>query len=276
LRVIALEQGAPCDDIEKALHGAYDKLLRPLIPADAMDRGVKLKEVRPDLCRRLVGNGLRCHFAGVSWSKREDSFDYFGTTQELHLYFVESGGAWFPIVAQLSGMKGELADGKHVEGWARYDWLEAMWATTRGEAGKAPLFTTAELTGKWELGSSTAGPFYYNAVTGASLGMGMVVRNHKVDLRADGTWSSVFVGGSGIGTVAIGTQKESGTWQLQNDGTGCFLVRDRGSSQADRARLAGRYRLPDGNAVYLVLRQDQLSALPNVWADADRYFARKD
>lgn len=277
VRVIVSTEGASSQDVEKDLHAAYDKLLRPLIPADATPGGVAIKDARPDVCRRFVGNGLRCQFAGVSWSKRESGLDYFGTSQELHLYFVESGGRWFPVVAQLAGLKGPLRQGgQDVMGGARHDWLEEVWAKAHGEASQEPLFAPAELVGHWELSSSSAGPFYYNAMTGASMGMSMVVRNHKVDRQADGTWSSVFVGGSGIGSVQIATQKLRGTWELKNDQYGCFLVRTGEDGAVSQNRILGLYGLPDGRRVYVELLPNDFPSLPVLWQNGDRYFKAKD
>lgn len=271
VRVFISTGGALSSDIEKDLHASYDKMLRPLIPADATSAGFAIKDARPDVCRRYVGNGLRCQFAGVSWSKRDSGLDYSGTSQELHLYLVESGGAWFPVVVQLSGLKGPVQErGEEIAGAVRHEWLETMWAQARGEASTEPLFAAAELVGNWELSSSTGGPFYYIANTGASLGTGMVVRNHKVELRADGTWTSVVVGGAGIGTTEIQKQTLNGKWQVKNDRYGSFLVRSH-DDRVTRNRLIGLYTLPDARRVYVELLADDFPALPVLWQNGDRY-----
>jgi hypothetical protein len=271
-RVLVSKAGGTADDTDASLHLFYDKLVRPLIPADAMVAGVVIKDARPEVCRRLIGNGLRCHFVGVSWSKREDGLDYFGTEQELHLYLVESGAAWYPIVVQFTGMKGEVVDaGPTVYGSARHDWLEQLWSTAKGAAGKRPLFDPAEIHGAWRLSSSTAGPFYYSATTGASLGMGIVVRDNRLDYRTDGTYRQVFVGGSGIGTVNIGKETTNGEWRLETDAIGTFVVRTWPGGRDTRARLISAYKLPDGTRVLVELLGSDAPTLPRLWGSPDRY-----
>lgn len=275
LRVIVGKQGYAGEDPETAVRQCYDRLLRPLIPKDAQEGGVMLTDASPDLLRRYVANGLRCHFAGVAWSRRESGLDYFGTAQELHLYLVESGGLWYPVVARFGGMKGTLPNGEFVRDGVRHEWLEELWAAARGEPGKAPLIAPEELIGTWEMSATTGGPFYYNAMTGASMGMGMVVRNNRIEFRADGTYEEVFVGGSGIGTVAIQKQTSRGTWKLQSDPYGVFLLQTEQTRSDSQNRLGGVYTLPDGRRVLVELRQDDMVTLPIVNQHADRYFPPK-
>ncbi|MGC4045602.1 MAG: hypothetical protein QM758_17565 [Armatimonas sp.] len=275
VRMLLIPGAAQAGDPAAMIKSFYDRYLRPQVPADIKAGSGLLKDALPDTCRRLVGNGLRCWFAGVSWSKREDSLDYFGTTQERHLYAIESAGKWYPVFVALIGMKGADAQGKQYYGRERHDWLEQALMSLKGTPSGKPLYTAAELAGAYSLSSSTLGPQYYNALTGASLGNGFVSRGIKLNLLANGTYTMDFAGASNMGGgTQFSSEKQKGPFRITTDKIGAFLVRRRLNGQDSPDRLVGFYRLPDGRKVLITLPPGYAPTLPNLWGNADRYFTK--
>jgi hypothetical protein len=273
LRVVlagAGEQGSPT----ALLHAHYDRLLRPLIPADAVVDGVALREVSPEQLRRFVGNGLRCHLTGVSWLRRDTSHDLLGTSQELHLYLVESGGAWFPVVASFTGLGGPRKDGagrESVDGKLRHIWMEELWAATRGEPSSEPLFDPLELVGSWQLGSTTTGLFYDHGRIGDVPGQAVVMSSEGLEVFADGSFRSTFIGGSGVGRVRFQRQEKRGSWSLERDEHGFFFVRTLEDGAIERVRWGGHTTRRDGRRALILLDVDAIPTLAQAWSSSRRY-----
>lgn len=273
VRVVVSKTGT-AGQPEALLHRLYDQIARPLIPADATPRGVVLKQARPEVLRRFVGNGLRCHVAGAEWNKQARGFDYIGTTQGVQVLLVESGTAWYPIVVLLAGHRGPIGEGpdqREADGSVRYDWLEQLLQALRGSPSKEPLVAREELVSSWEFSDTTAGPGFSGSPTGSSLGMSVVVRNEKLDLNTDGSYRSRFAGGPGVGYAATVTQTTTGTWSLDCDARGMFLIQAKTAGTASTKRLAGMYTRADGRRVVLLLDGNQLPAVQNVSKLSTRY-----
>lgn len=255
----------------------YDKLIRPQIPADVRVKGeALLKDVNPEIYRRLAGNGMRCYFTAASWNKKNESIEYMGTPQELHVYAVETGGGWQGVFAFLTGHDGnDPVTNQYINSGIRNGWLEDALRGLRGTPSGKPLFTVAEVVGDFQLSSNTLGPYYVNALTGASVGNAMVFRNHKVSYKANGAYTSVFVGGSGIGSVTIGSEKEAGTIRIVNDDIGAFLVRKLSDGRERKDRLVGLNTMADGRKMLINLPQGYAPTTGWIWQYADRYFTEK-
>lgn len=277
LRILIIPGAAQAGDPTAMVKSFYDRYLRPQVPAHIkVGNNGLLKDALPDTCRRLVGNGLRCWFAGVTWSVREDSLDYFGTTQERHIYAIESAGKWYPVFVALIGMKGQDAQGKQYYGSERHEWLEQALMSLKGTPSGKPLYTVAELAGAYTLSSSTAGPQYYNALTGASLGMGFVSRGIKLNLNANGTYTMDFAGASNMGHgTTFSSEKQKGPYRITTDKIGGFLVRRRLNGNDSPDRLVGLYKLPDGRKVLVTLPPGFAPTLSQLWQNADRYYTAK-
>ena len=275
VRVIVGPGVSLSDSADSATRALFDKGLRPLIPADVSAGNGLLRDATPDLCRRIVGNGLRARFCGVSWSKKAPMNDPFGTSQELHLYLVESGGAWHPVFVTLTGMEGDRLDGPgNLFGRDRYTWVEEALGGLRGSPSGKPLFTAAEMAGTYQLNATTGGPFYYNGLTGASMGSGFQARNNILALSANGTYALQVAGASGIGGVQqVNGERQGGPFQISTDARGAFLDLRRRDGTLSRQRLMGIYAMPNGRKVLVVLPPDAWPGLQSVWASGDHYFS---
>jgi len=259
----AARTGAPA-----ALCGRlFDDLLRPRLSGLPQD-------IRPEVFRRYVGNGLRCAFASVSRNYRKDSLDYLGTSQELHLYAVESGGAVVPVLVTLTGSDGMGPDGKYVNPHIRDEWVEEFLGALSGTPTNRSLFTGPELAGSYKLSQSTTGPQLYNAVTGAYAGFAFVSRGNEITLRADGTFEAQFVGVSGINSInRYYQEKGKGRFKIVKEGMANILVMtDSASGREFKERLAGAFVLPGGAGKMLItLPVNMPVTAVNIAQSCDRY-----
>lgn len=261
----------------KLLHELWDANLKQSVPEDEIVAGAKLRDLRPEIFRRTVGNGLRCWFCGVAWVRKDDPIDFLGTTQEMHLYLIESAGKWVPAVAVMTGFSGDpVAGGPALFGRDRHAWLEEAFAALRGRPSNQPLFTTAELAGEWNLTDTTMGATYVHAVTGAFLGTGFAARGQTIHLRGDGNYTASFAGVSGIGGVnQVLSEKQQGPWRIEADAHGAKLVRRRTDGTNSVNRVGGVATLKGGRRVLTLLPDNLLPTVPNLTTGTtpDRYFA---
>jgi hypothetical protein len=257
---------------EKVFTSLYDSKFRPVIPKEAVigegSKATKIKDLMPDVCRRLVGNGLRCWFAGIAW---EIAPGYLGPKAELHLYAIESGDTWYTMTVILKG-RGDVD-----HNWrTRNNWLEAALAALRGVPSGKALFTLEELFGVYQLSSNTPGPMYYSTITGAAVGTSVLAFGVTLTLRPDGTYLSQMAKISGIGgSTTASRSEEKGTYALQQDATGAFLVQKQAGGKESRSRLVGYTKLPDGRRHLNTTYQENTASLANLWDSGMRYVTEK-
>jgi hypothetical protein len=280
IEVIVLQGAAQGGAPEALCPPMYRRYVQKYLPDDVTIQGTRIKDILPEVGRRFVGNGLRCAFSGISWQKYKDGIDYFGTSQEVLLYAIESGGQIVPVVVVMNGHKGAPAGGNgtaEIGERERLNLLEALLATVAGTPSGKPLFSRAELAGEYELSSGAMGPSYVNAITGASIGMGFVSRSSKLRLAADGSYSGLDAGASGIGTATqFVSQKHTGTYRLEQDRFGTHLILLPSSKIfTRRERLAGLTKLPDGRKVLITLPARFYATGSTLRTEADRYYTKK-
>jgi hypothetical protein len=269
VKALVLTEAARKGTPEALANDLFDQFLRPLVPAPGLP-----KELRPEVFRRYVGNNLRCSFTVVSRTVKKGSLDYLGTSQEMHLFAVESGGTVIPVVFALNGHDGTGPDGKFINSSIRHEWVEEMLNGLSGTPVNKPLFTNAELAGAYSMSSSTLGPQFYNVNTGASVGYAYVSRGGKMTLGADGTFEVMNYGASGIGGPAnFQIEKGKGKYRLEKDGNGIMLIMtDSTTGRKFHEKLAGAFTLPgSAGKVIITIPMKALVTPASIAQSNDRY-----
>ncbi|MBC7804761.1 MAG: hypothetical protein H7145_01295 [Akkermansiaceae bacterium] len=249
----------------------YKKQLLPQLPADEVRSNTPLREMVTDVYRRSVGNGLRCYMTGNYWTRRVQ-LDYFGTSQEWHIYYVESGAKWVPVMVSMTGENGRDSRNVLLNGGERYDWLEEVLLGLKGTPSGKPLFTLAEVVGDFTTSSSAVGPMLYSTVTGGSVGMNAVSSSSKLDIKPTGAFlyqigAATTYAGSG---TRFQSQKDTGKVTITQDKWGAFLVRN-GKDRTSRNRIVSASVLPDGRRMFATVGESDKPTLSFIWNSTERW-----
>lgn len=250
----------------------YKKHLLPQIPEGEMRGGAIVKDIANDVCRRLVGNGLRCYMTGNYWTHKKSGLDYFGTSQEWHIYYIESGTQWIPVMVSMTGNTGRDSRGVLRSAGERYDWLEDVLRGLKGTPSGKPLFTLAEVVGDFRSGSSSAGPMMYSTITGGSVGMNMLSSAIKLNIKPTGTFAYEFGAANtyaGGGTKFV-SEKDTGKITITSDKWGAFLVRN-GKVRTSKDRIVSASVLPNGRHMFVTVGESDKPTLSFIWNDLDRW-----
>lgn len=248
----------------------YKKYLVPQIPEGTVRNNKVVRDLPPEVYRRLVGNGLRCYFTGNFWNKRKDSLDYSGTSQEWHVYYVETGGKWVPVMVSMTGEWGRDERGILLSDSERYNWLEDVLRSLKGTPSGKPLFVLSEFVGDFKTSFSSAGPMMYSTISGGAVGMNMVAGSTRLITKATGAFQYQYGGATTFagGGTNFGTQKNAGKVSLTNDSWGAFLVLN-GNERTSKYRLVSASTLPGGQKQFITLMEAEKPTLSFIWRSPD-------
>lgn len=265
LDVVLMTGAAQSGDPSEFCQAFYKKQLAPQMPADEFKNGTSLREMKTDVYRRLVGNGMRCYMTGNLWTKKV-GLDYFGTSQEWHVYYVESGSKWVPVMVSMTGEAGRDSQDVLLNGNERYDWLEDVLRGLKGAPSSKPLFTLAEIVGDFSTVSSSVGPMLYSTITGGSVGMNAVASSTQLNIKSTGTFSysigaATTYAGSG---TRFQSQKDTGNVTITQDSWGSFLVRN-GKARTSRDRIVTASVLPNGRRMFVTVGESDKPTLSFIW-----------
>ncbi len=270
LNVILMLGAAQSGNPNELCQAFYKKQLAPQLPADEFRSGTSLRKMKTDVYRRLVGNGMRCYMTGNLWTKKMNGLDYFGTSQEWHIYYVESGSKWVPVMVSMTGEKGFDDRKVLLNGGERYDWLEEVLLGLKGTPSGKPLFTLSEVVGDFGTGSSSAGPMLYSTITGNSVGMNMLASSIKLNIKPTGAFTYQFGAANtyaGGGTQFL-TDKDTGRITITQDKWGAFLVRN-GKVRTSRDRIVSASVLSNGRRVFVTVGESDKPTLSFIWNRVD-------
>ena len=263
----AAQSGKPTD----LCQAFYKKYIVPEIPADKVRSNMVIRDTVTDVSRRFVGNGLRCYMTGNYWHQTK-GVDYLGTTQEWHVYYIESGATWVPVLVSMTGHDGSDDKGIFRSAGERYDWLEAVLVGLKGTPTGKPLFTLSEVVGDFKSSSGTVGPMMYSVATGGAVGMGAVSSSTQLNIKASGAFTYSFGGAltqAGGGTT-FSSEKDTGKVTIENDKWGAFLVRN-GKVRTSKDRIVSTFALPDGRRGFVTVSDSDKPTLSFIWNRTERW-----